>query len=97
MDISGIYETDLEVVREAAVRSVMLELSNDTDPCQHDMFTFCPSALCRVISLFNIYPMDLYQRILGYVPLEEMQSLEEYWRHFINHLVRDPNDFQVRN
>lgn len=95
------YETDLVKVRAKALEAVMNALSYESDSnCRHDDYTFCPEGLARIISLFNIYPIELIQRISSYkqsgVDFDGIgYSVKEYWKFFLEHLIQDPNDFQV--
>ena len=78
----------------AIMLDVVMHLLYEGDECKHDEFTLCPAMLCKVIGLFNIYSEDLYKRIMTYSLPENHGSfsMREYWKDFIKHLVKEPDD-----
>lgn len=94
------YETDIKIVRERAVDKILEQMSYDSDDiCHHDDFSACPATFCRIMSLFNIYPIDFMNRIREYTAATDEEnprySFREYWEHFVEKIILEPNDFQI--
>lgn len=86
---------DISDVREACLNHIINKLNHSTDVCEHDDYTLCPSMMCEVISCFNIYGLDLVQRIRRYTPPNlNTASMKDYWRDFVNHMIVDIDDYQ---
>jgi len=91
---------ELEKARSDALAWIMKEFhGNRNDPCKHDEFTLCPSAISRLFSRFNIYPMDLYHRVVNFIPevTDLSATMEDHWKEFVDHMILEALDFRKEN